>query len=219
LMTAFFASIFGFIALRVSDLYFLLVTFALGELVYNLAIKWNAVTNGEYGLGGIPYPAFADSATSIYYLTLGVVIICSILLYFIIKSPFGYSIQGIRDNELRMKSLGYNVWLYKYIAYIIAGIFAGVAGILYVYYNGIITPYSAGVTTSGLLWLMIIIGGVGTLWGSLLGCTIMLLLEYIVSMLVPERWPLIVGGCLIIAVLFARQGIWSYITKIYARYR
>jgi branched-chain amino acid transport system permease protein len=217
LMAALAAAIFGVIALRASGIYFLLVTFALGELIYAVGVKWVSVTGGTYGLPGIPLPNFADSPTSFYYLILVVVIICSILLYFITKSPFGYSLQGIRGKESRMKVLGYNTWLHKYIAYIIAGLFAGVAGTMYGRLNGIAIPDDAGATMSGILWLMITVGGIGTLWGAFIGSGVILLLQYFVSGFLPQRWPLMLGFCLIIAVFVTRKGIWRPLNNLLSR--
>jgi branched-chain amino acid transport system permease protein len=203
------SAIFGLIALRMSGLYFLLITFALGQLIYSIALKWIRMTGGSDGLRGIPYPnlGFSFSPISFYYFTLAVLGICAVALYFVTRSPFGYGLQGIRENETRMRVLGYNVWLHKYIAFISSGLFGGVAGVLYIHFNGLITPASVGMTASGLAIIMIIIGGRGTLWGAMIGSGVIFLLEYYVSMFTPERWPAILGACFIAAVMLTRGGI------------
>jgi len=221
LMSVLVACLFGFVALRVSALYFLVITFALGQLVYSTALKWTPITGGSNGLGGIPYPDFGFpiswSYISYYYLVLVICVICFLLLYRIIKSPFGLSIQGIRENEIRMRLLGYNTWMLKYISFIIGGLFAGVAGILYIHYNAAIAPTQVGVATSGLVWFIIIIGGAGTLWGALLGSAIVALLQYYISIFTPERWPIVFGACFVLAVMFLRGGIFPRLRNLWAK--
>jgi branched-chain amino acid transport system permease protein len=118
-----------------------------------------------------------------------------------------------------MSSLGYNTWLYRFLAFIIGGLFSGVAGILYVHYNGLITPMDINVSASGFLWLMLVIGGTGTLWGALVGSFVIILLQNIISMLTPERWPLIVGACFIVSVMFLRGGIFPYLVNLWEKVR
>jgi branched-chain amino acid transport system permease protein len=209
LMAIVASAVFGLIALRVSGIYFLLITFALGQLIYSIAIKWIKMTGGSDGLGGIPYPdlGFSLSPISFYYFTLVILSIGALVLYLVVKSPFGYGLQGIRENEIRMRTLGYNIWLHKYIAFLTSGLFGGVAGILYIHFNGVITPGSVGMGASGLAIIMIIIGGSGTLWGAMIGSGTLFILEYFISMVTPERWPAILGACFVATVSFARGGI------------
>lgn len=223
LMAVLVAAIFGFVALRVSAIYFLLITFALGQLAYSVAMKWVALTGGRYGIVGIAYPDFFGfswhSPIGLYYFILVVVIICALLLHLLTKSPFGASLQGIRESEIRMSALGYNTWLYKYLAFIIAGLFAGVAGVLYIHFKGSIHPSEVGVAMSGLLWLMLIIGGTGTLWGAIIGSGVISVLQYFISIFTPERWPLIMGACFIVSVMFLRRGIFPYLTSLLMKVR
>lgn len=209
LMAIVASAVFGLIALRVSGIYFLLITFALGQLIYSIAIKWIKMTGGSDGLGGIPYPdlGFSLSPISFYYFTLVILSIGALVLYLVVKSPFGCGLQGIRENEIRMRTLGYNIWLHKYIAFLTSGLFGGVAGILYIHFNGVITPGSVGMGASGLAIIMIIIGGSGTLWGAMIGSGTLFILEYFISMVTPERWPAILGACFVATVSFARGGI------------
>jgi len=171
LMAVIAACIFGLIALRVSQVYFLLITLAMGQLVYGIvntsAGTLGAMTGGSDGLGSIPYPEFGLSFTPVgfYYFSFIVFVICAFLMRRIIASPLGYGLQGVREREIRLQALGYNTWLYKYIAFVIGGLFAGVAGVLYVHFNGFISPDALGVEATGMLWLMLIIGGSGTIWG------------------------------------------------------
>ena len=214
LISGFLACLLAYISLRVSGLYYLLVTLALGQAFYYTAIIWVGLFGGSDGIGRIKYPSFADSATSYYYFVLFVCLACFLLLYLITRSPFGFVIRGIRDNETRMKCLGYNVWLYKFTAFVVAGLFAAVAGVLYVHFNGLITPASISVEANGLPWLFLIIGGAATLWGALTGSALILILQYFVSSVIPQRWPIVLGICFIIAVMFARSGIFVAIKRI-----
>lgn len=213
------SALFGLIALRTSGIYFLLITFALGQMVYGLACKWVALTGGFDGLSGIPYPnmGLALSTTTFYYLTCIVFVLSALAMYHLVKSPFGYSVQGIRERERRMQALGYSTWLHRYLAFLISGFFAGVSGILYVHFNGLITPESVGMGASGLAIIMIIIGGSGTLWGAAIGSLFIFCLEYFVSIFTPERWPLILGSCFVGAVLLARGGIYGQVRTIWRR--
>jgi branched-chain amino acid transport system permease protein len=223
LMAAFVAAVFGFIALRVSGLFFLLVTFALGQLLWSIAVTWYPVTMGPTGLIGIPRPDLGLpwlnllDPLSFYYFVFAVFAICYFLLHRLINSPFGYALQGIRDSEPRMRALGYNTWLYKYIAFIIAGLFAGVAGLLFAYFNGIIAPSHLDLSTSSLAMLMVILGGAGTLWGPVIGAGVIVFVEYFASLLVPERWPLILGIVFILAVMYLRGGISLHLVRSYGK--
>jgi branched-chain amino acid transport system permease protein len=219
LMAIFASALFGAIALRVSGIYFLLVTFALGQLIFGIAIKWKGMTGGSDGLAGVPYPelGFSLSSTSFYYFVLVVLIVCTAALYRLTKSPFGNSLQGIREDETRMSVLGYNTWFYKYIALLISGLFGGVAGMLYIYFNGLIAPETIGMVGSGSVIIMTIIGGSGTLWGALIGSAAIFLLEYFSSLLTPERWPIILGACFVAAVMFARGGIFPRLARLWMK--
>lgn len=220
LIATIIAAIFGIIALRVSGIYFLLVTFALGQLLYSVA--WNVSwlnTPGMQGVSGLSLPTFGIAGftlntTSFYYLVLLVSLICFYLLFRIVNSPFGHALVGIREGEDRMRSLGYNTWLYKYLAFVISGAFSGIAGVLFGYYNYLISPTHLGVGTSFLPMCMAIIGGVGTLLGPVIGAAVIIFVELYASIMTPERWPLILGGLFVVAIMFAREGIGVYLWRL-----
>ena len=211
--------IFGLITLRSRTVYFLLITFALGQLIYSMTIKWNQVTGGTDGLPDIPYPDIGLDFTPMhmYYFILIVFLISVFILYRIIKSPFGNSLQGIRESEPRMRALGYKIWLHRYLAFVISGFFAGVAGLLYAHFSGIMTPATTGFAASGVVMVTIIIGGSGTLWGALIGTAIIYVLEFYVSGLSPERWPIVLGACFVLSVMFARKGIYPFLEKLWTK--
>ncbi len=215
------AALYGVLGLRSREIYFMLVTFAFGQLIYVAARTSTAYTGGSNGIWGVPYPDLGFgpqlTKTSYYYFVLIVVAIGAVLLYRITKSPFGYSLRGIQDNEVRTKALGYNTWMRRFLALILSGFFAGVAGVLYIYYNGGIGPEQVGLDYSGLLIMMLIIGGMGTLWGGVIGSVVILLLSYVISLYTPARWPLILGSLFIAAVFFAGDGILPRFTKLWKR--
>lgn len=219
LMAIIISAIYAAVASRSSGLYFLLITFALGQLIYSVIVQWRPVTHGTEGLWGMPYPdiGFPFSNVSYYYFTLVVIIICAVILYFFIRSPFGYSLIGIRENETRARTLGYNTQLRKFIAFVISGFFAGLAGILYLYFNSGIAPENVGMSASGMAIIMVIIGGTATLWGAFVGSSVVLIFQYYISLLTPDRWPIYLGAVFIAAVFFARGGVFPQLANLWRR--
>lgn len=211
------SALFAWIGLRMSGIYFLLITLALGQMIFSIAFTWKEMTGGSDGVINIPYPSIGInfSAASYYYFTLIIVIICALVLYRLLNSPFGFSLQGIRENETRMLTLGFNTLRHKFLAFVISGAFAGIAGILYVHYNGIIIPQSIDMASSGLIAIMVIIGGSGTLWGAVIGSGVIYVLSHLISIYAPQRWPLILGGCFVAAVMFTRGGIFPELSKLW----
>lgn len=224
LMASFVAAIFGIIALRVSGIYFLLVTFALGELLVSLATKWKflSTSGGTEGVMNILRPTlnlpwFSWNITNFYYFVSLIFVFCFFILYRLINSPFGCALQGIRESEPRMRALGYNTWLYKYIAFIVAGLFAGVAGVLIAYHDGFMVPSSFGVGTSTLVMFMVIIGGVGTLYGPAIGSGILIFVNFLASTYTPERWPLVLGVFFVLVIMYARGGVAVYTSRLWQK--
>jgi branched-chain amino acid transport system permease protein len=219
-VATFFAAVFGVIALRASGIYFLFITMALGELLSAVALRWKSVTGGSNGLF-VPYPELglrlAMNSFSYYYLVLTIFVTCVLVLYFFIKSPFALALQGVRDHEHRMRHMGYNTWLYKYVAFIIAGLFAGVAGVLFGPFGGSIVPSLLGTVTSALVMLMVVIGSDRIFFGPIIGSTIILFLQYYASVITPDRWPLILGAVFVIAVVFLRGGVSVHLLKLWNR--
>ena len=116
-----------------------------------------------------------------------------------------------------MRSLGYNTWLYKYLAFIIGGAFAGIAGMLSAYYKGMILAGDLGVTTSALAMLMVILGGIGTLYGPCLGAIVIVFVEFFASSYTPERWPIILGGAFVATILWLRGGIAVHMNRLWRK--
>jgi branched-chain amino acid transport system permease protein len=216
------AALYGVNALRVADAYFLLITFALGQLLFSVAWKWVSVTGGSDGLAGITrpdlgLPGFTWTPGTFHYFVLAIFAVSYVLMRQLVRSPFGHTLVGLRESELRMQCLGYDTWLHKYVAFVVAGAFAGVAGVLSAYHGGIMVPPHLGVLTSALVSLIVIIGGAGTLYGSVIGAAVIFLVEYYANILTPERWPLILGACFVASVLYARGGIGVQLSRLWTR--
>jgi branched-chain amino acid transport system permease protein len=222
------AALFGFVAMRAVGIYFLLVTFALGQMLYALAwnVKWLS-SPGMNGITGIPLPnlgipGFSLNTTSFYYMVLIFFAVSFFLLRRLLRSPFGLALQGIREDESRMQAVGYNVWLYKYTIFVITGAFAGIAGVLFTYYNFFVSPKHLGVVTSFLPMVMSIMGGLGTFVGPIIGAAVFVYVENFSSIYFPELWPLVLGGLFVLTILFAGEGIgvylWALWTKVSRHY-
>ena len=219
------ALVFGVIALRLTGAYFLLVTLALGELLVAMATRWPflSTSSGSEGVFGVPRPTGLPVSlwgnSEYYWLTLVVVVLCLAVLYRFVRSPVGLALQGIRQNELRMAALGFHTWAYRYLAFVIGGAFAGVAGVLLVYHDGFVVPGTLGLATSTIVLLMVLLGGAGTFFGPVIGAALITLVELFASTFVPERWPLVVGAAYVAVVVFARGGLVPRIVPIGERIR
>ena len=221
------AAVFGLVALRAVGVYFLMITLALGMVVWGLAHRWVSMTQGDNGVSGVPRPdlglpwSVADGL-NFYYLALVAFGLALGLLWVIVHSPFGKTLVGIRESESRMRTLGYHVWLHKYIGFIIAGGVGGFAGVLWAYYNGFVSPADLELTTSVKILLMVALGGRGTLLGPALGALLIVLLENLVSVYT-HRWLLILGAVYIGTIVYAPEGIagalrqWRKGERVWAR--
>lgn len=207
------AAIFGLLVSHTKGVYFLMITLALSMVVWGLAFRWVGMTAGDNGISGIPRPDMGDvismwDEVNYYYFVLGVYAAVFLLISLFLRSPFGKSLKGIRESESRMKNLGYNTWLHKYLSYVVAGMFSGVAGILWAYYNGFVSPSDVEITASFEAFLMVILGGPGTLAGPALGAGIIIFLQNFLSAFT-ERWLIVIGAIYILTILYLPQGIMS----------
>jgi len=205
------AAFFGLFAIRASGVYFLMITLALGQCVWGLAYRWNSLTGGDNGLNLPGRPEFgirlADDITW-FWVVFGFFVASLGILYVLVKSPFGRSLEGIREREVRMRILGYNTWLHKYVAFIIAGGFGGLAGVLWATTNGHVSPEDVVLTTSVDALLMVVLGGSGTLVGGAIGAGVVLFLREYLSTLVPW-WQYALGGVYVLAILYLPGGLMS----------
>ncbi len=203
------AALFGLIAIHAAGTYFLMITLALGQVLWGLAYRWVSMTGGDNGLAGVPRPdvgVSVEDPTRFFYFTLVLFLVSAVVLYLVVESPFGYSLLGIRESEGRMRILGYHTWLHKYLAFIISGAFSGVSGILWAYYNGFVSPQDVSLVTNMESLLMVALGGPGTLFGPTVGALILVFLRSSVSAY-PNRWLLILGGMYIFTIIYAPKGL------------
>lgn len=215
--------VLGLLALRTSGVYFLMLTLAFAQVLSAVAQKWTAVTGGTNGLPGVRSPELfvpglvVSRGTPYYFLTLAVGIICFFLMRRLIHSPFGRTLIGIHQNEARMRAIGYNTRLYKLGAFWVAGVFAAIAGVMYSFFNGFISPDDIGFTVSGTAVLMVLLGGEATLIGPIVGTVLFLLLQNVLSSIFVGRWQLILGALFVIFVLFVRGGMVGIWTRLRER--
>ncbi|HEX6383501.1 MAG TPA: branched-chain amino acid ABC transporter permease [Anaerolineae bacterium] len=213
-VTAVVALIIGFFALRTSGIYFLMITLAFAQMLFSIAIRWSGVTGGSDGLPGVQRPVLGvgslayefTSRESYYFLVLAFFLLSWWLLRRIVNSPFGWTLRGIRENEQRMRALGYNTFRYKMAAFAVSGAFAGLAGMLLVHFFRHASPENLYWTTSGEVLIMLIVGGTGTLTGPILGAGLVRLFPLLVSSYI-DRWRTLEGLLFIAFVLFAPKGI------------
>jgi branched-chain amino acid transport system permease protein len=200
------AVIFATIAVRTSGVYFLLLTLALGMVVWGVCLRWTQVTGGENGLRGDVRPAFLVTHRAFYWAVLAGATVASYAMWRFVRSPFGLTLLGIRDSESRMRSLGYNVSLHLFIGFAVSGFFAGIAGALYAMFNNFVSPSTVALAQSVEGVLMMIAGGVGTLFGGFVGAAAIIALENVVSAYT-ERWQTVLGVTFILIMIFAPEGI------------
>lgn len=221
-----FLALVGALALRARGIYFLMLTLAFAQVVWSVLSnnQLASVLGGDIGLIGVPRPVLPFAAdvnlfrpANFYFLTLTVAAIVYIALAAVVASPFGHTLEGIRENEGRMESLGYPTYRYRLAAFIIAGALAGLAGMLGGSFNFSATPATAFWTTSGLAMIAVIMGGSRSLVGPAAGAIVVVLLQLGLSSLpargLAERWQLLLGLVFIAVVLFLPGGLYGVLRR------
>jgi branched-chain amino acid transport system permease protein len=204
------AFVSGALFFRSSGAYFLMLTLAFGQVLFAVASQAEPVTGGDDGMSvaAVLNLGFGDvvGELSLYYFMGAFFLACYLLLRLFVSSPAGKIVKGVMENELRMRALGYDTRTYKLLVYTLSGAMAGLAGALYAYFNLYVTPDLFGWLFSGQALIMVIVGGVGTLFGPALGAAFFILVQNYLSSYT-ERWPLIMGLIFILFVLFGRGGV------------
>ena len=220
--TVVMAACFGLIALRATGLGFLMITLALSQVLWGLAYRMSNVTNGDNGITGLTRPApfglSLDNPVSFYWFALIVATIAFVMMTIFVSSAFGASLKGVRDQPRRMAALGFNPWLIRWIAFVYAGFWGGVSGLLFVYYHKYIHPTSLSITSSAEALLGVIAGGSGTLGGPVVGAALVLLLKNYASAYI-ERWNMLLGLVFLFIVLVMPTGIVPGFSKLSAALR
>jgi len=211
-MAAFVGLLIGMFCVRLTKLYFGMLQISLGSLVWAIAFRWYSFTGGDDGIHGIPLPSLISSTKGAYYFGLILLILCVTVIYLIFKSPFGATLQAIRDNPERCEAIGINVRRHQLIAIVIATFFAGVAGVLFVVVEGSVFPDLLFWVFSLELFIMCLLGGWFTFAGPILGAAIMISLRTFVG-IYTEYWTLILGIILILLIFFLPEGVWGYLLE------
>ena len=211
LVSALLALVIGLLSLRTSGLYFIMITLAFAQMLYFFAVSLEAY-GGDDGLSlwsrSSLGPLDLSDDTQFYYLVLALVLLFLYLKHRLVNARFGVALQGMRDNERRMAAIGFPILRYKLAAFVIAGAVAGLAGALIANQTEFVSPAFLDWPRSGEFLVIVILGGMGTLHGPLIGALAFLLLEEFLSDWT-EHWMIVLGPLLVLVVLFARQGLWG----------
>ncbi len=203
------AAFFGVLALRASGLGFLMITLALGQIVWGLSYRWVALTGGDNGLRAtrpVMFGLDTSDPTVFYYVGAAVFAAVLLCLWQFAGSPFVACLRGTRDQPRRMRMLGHNVWLIRLAAFVAAGFWGSVAGVLYVWDYQFISPQTMSLQQSAEALLMVVLGGAGTLAGPVAGAAIITLVKTVASSYV-DRWSSLLGFVFILVVMFMPQGL------------
>jgi branched-chain amino acid transport system permease protein len=204
------AAAFAVLALRGTGLGFVMITVALGQIVWGVAYRWISLTNGDNGItiSGRPSPFGLSLATprGFYWATLVVFLLTVLSMAVLVASPFGASVRGTRDQPRRMNALGYHVWMIRFLAFLVSGFWTGVAGVLYLYYNQFVSPQAVALAASAEVLLMVIAGGTGTLLGPIAGAALVVVMKNVASAYI-ERWNFVLGAIFVAIVVFMPEGL------------
>jgi branched-chain amino acid transport system permease protein len=222
LVTLAAAAVFAVLALRSTGIGFLMITLALGQILWGIAYRWADLTNGDNGVNistrPAPFGVSLADAPSFYYATLVVFLVALGTMAAFVRSPFGASLRGTRDQARRMTALGYNVWLIRFLAFLFSGFWSGIAGLLYVYNKQFISPQIAALQSSAEVLLMVISGGTATLLGPIAGAAIVVIMKYVVSAYV-VRWNLVLGLIFVAIISFMPEGLVPGSVRFWRRLR
>ena len=212
------SAIFAILSLRSTGIAFLMITLALGQILWGIAYRWVSLTHGDNGVNVTTRPQLfgIDLATAdaFYYAVLIAFALAVISMAIFVNSPFGASLRGTRDQARRMNALGYNVWLIRFLAFLFSGFWTGVAGLLFVYYNQFISPQVMALQTSAEILLMVISGGTATLLGPIAGAAIVVIMKNVASAYI-ERWNLVLGVIFVLIISFMPDGLIPGTTRIW----
>jgi branched-chain amino acid transport system permease protein len=204
------SAVFAVLALRGTGLGFVMITVALGQIVWGVAYRWISLTNGDNGIAirGRPSPLGLSLASpaSFYWATLIVFLVAVASMSVFVASPFGASVRGTRDQARRMNALGYHVWMIRFLAFLFSGFWSGVAGLLYLYYNQFVSPQAVALAASAEALLMVIAGGTATLLGPITGAALVVIMKNVASAYI-ERWNFVLGAIFVAIVVFMPEGL------------
>jgi len=185
-----------------------------------VAYRWISITNGDNGIsiGARPSPLGLSLASPahFYWATLVVFLAALGSMAILVASPFGASLRGTRDQPRRMAALGYHVWMIRFLAFLLSGLWSGVAGLLFLYYNQFVSPQAVALTASAEALLMVISGGSGTLLGPVVGAALVVVMKNVASAYI-ERWNFVLGAIFVAIVVFMPEGLVPGATRLWRR--
>ena len=203
-------AVFAALSLRATGIGFIMITLALGEILWGLAYRWISVTNGDNGISVAlrpsPFGFSLASAAGFYYATLLIFLLAVAAVFMFVHSPLGAALMGTRDQPRRMNALGYHVWMIRFWACLFSGLLTAVAGILFVYYNQFISPQALALSSSAEVLLMAISGGASTLLGPIVGAALVVIVKNVVSGYI-ERWNFMLGAIFVAIVILMPEGL------------
>jgi branched-chain amino acid transport system permease protein len=214
IVAAIIGLVIGWLCVRLTRLYFGMLQISLGSLIWAIVFRWYSFTGGDDGIHGIPMPSLISSLNSSYYFILVLLVICLILMYLILKSPFGSTLQAIQDNSQRCEAIGINVRRYQLFGIVIATFFAGVAGVLFVVLERSVFPDLLFWVLSLEIFIMCLLGGWFTFAGPMLGAAIIVALRTFVGRYT-EYWTLILGIIIIPLIFFLPEGVMGYFQELF----
>ena len=208
--------VFG-LSVRTRGVYFILVTLAMGYIIWGVGYRWTALTGGDSGITNVPAPAIGGmkitNASQFYYLVLTVVVLVLAVYHRLVNSPFGLALRGIKTGEPRMRSLGFRPAAHLYAAFVLSSFMASIAGVLYVYLNRFVNPVAASLHNNVEAVLMAIVGGSGTLLGPFIGAALVLGLRNWVSTFF-ELHLVVMGLVFIAVVIWAPGGVIGLVRRV-----
>jgi branched-chain amino acid transport system permease protein len=203
-------ALFGVLSLRATGIGFLMITLALGQIVWGVAYRANDLTGGDNGITlparPAPFGIDINSSTNFYYFTLIVFAIALFCIWRLTRSPFGAALCGTRDQPRRMSMLGHNVWMVQWLTFVIASFWGSISGMLYIYYNLFMSPHAISLQQSAEALLMAILGGASTLTGPIIGAAVITIVKNVVSTYI-ERWNILLGLIFVIVIMFMPSGL------------
>lgn len=203
-------AVFAALALRATGIGFIMITLALGQIIWGLAYRWISFTGGDNGINlhGRPSPFGFDlgPAPAFYYMTLVIFLAATVVVAIFVRSPLGAALKGTRDQPRRMNALGYHVWAIRFWACLFSGLLTAIAGILFVYYTQFISPQTTALTASAEVLLMVIAGGPATLLGPIVGAALVVIVKNVVSGFL-ERWNFLLGSIFVAIVILMPEGL------------
>ncbi len=212
----------GWVQVRTGGLPFALLTLAFGMMYFTVVWKWYGVTGGDDGLMGIPQPdlslfgwvlGHSGNPVLTYLFTLFIVVACFLITYRIIRSPFGAVLESIRENEERAAFIGINVHRYKLLGWILACLLASVAGVLFILYKGYIGPTTMDPFAGAAVLMMVLLGGMGSLWGAFIGAGLFIFMQDYISTMT-EHWEIFVGLIVVLLVIFLPRGFAGLVERL-----